>query len=170
MAKANTGFFDPEFIKVPDFTQVFADFNKNFVEYGKLFGNGKLPGFNVEAMISAQRKNIEALTAANQVAFEGVQSIAKRQIEIARKATEELSQVAKELTVAGSPEDKMARQAALAKDAFETALANIREISGIAQKANSQAADLISKRVVENLEEVQSALTPKVVATATAKK
>ena len=66
-------------------------------------------------MIAAQRKNIEAITAANQVAFEGVQSIAKRQIEIARKATEELSQVAKELTAVGSPEDKIARQAALAK-------------------------------------------------------
>lgn len=165
MAKANMGYFDPEFVKVPDFTQFFADFNKNFAEYGKLFGNGKLPGFDVEAMISAQRKNIEAFTAANQVAFEGVQSIAKRQIEIARKATEELSQAAKELTVAGSPEDKIARQATLTKEAFETAVANLRELSGIAQKANSQAIDLISKRVVENLDEVKTALAPKVVAT-----
>src|SRR3546814_10886251 len=80
-------------------------------------------------MISAQRKNIEALTAANQIAFEGVQNIAKRQMEIARKATEEMSLVAKELTVTGSPEDKMARHAALAKDAFETAVANLRELS-----------------------------------------
>ena len=77
-----------------------------------------------------------------------------------------MSQVAKELTVAGSPEDKMARHAALAKDAFESALANLRELSGIAQKANTQATDLISKRVVENLEEVKAALTPKVAATA----
>ena len=160
MAKANTGFFDPEFIKVPDFSQFYADFNKSFADYGKLFGNGKLPSFDVEAMIAAQRKNIEALTAANQVAFEGVQNIAKRQIEIARQTTEELSQVAKELATVGSPEDKIARQAALAKDAFETAIANLRELSGIAQKANTQAVDLISKRVVENLEEVKSALAP----------
>lgn len=164
MAKANTGFFDPDFIKVPDFTQFYADFNKSFGEYGKLFGNGKMPTFDVDAMIAAQRKNIEAITAANQVAFEGVQSIAKRQIEIARKATEELSQVAKEMTAAGTPEDKMARHAALAKDAFETAVANLRELTGIAQKANTQAVDLISKRVVENLEEVKSALAPKAAA------
>ena len=68
MAKATAGFFDPEFMKVPDFSQFnqfYADFNKSFGEYGKLFGNGKLPGFDVEAMIAAQRKNIEALTAAN---------------------------------------------------------------------------------------------------------
>ena len=166
MAKANTGFFDPEFIKVPDFTQVYADFNKSFAEYGKMFGNGKLPSFDVDAMIAAQRKNIEAITAANQIAFEGVQSIAKRQMEIARKAAEELSLVAKELTAAGTPEDKMARNAALAQDAFEMAVANLRELSGIAQKANTQAVDLISKRVVENLEEVKSALAPKAATTA----
>ena len=160
MAKANTGFFDPEFIKVPDFSQFYADFNKSFADYSKLFGNGKLPSFDVDAMIAAQRKNIEAITAANQVAFEGVQSIAKRQVEIARKAAEELSQVARELTAVGSPEDKIARHAALTKDAFETAVANLRELSGIAQKANTEAVDLISKRVVENLEEVKSALAP----------
>ncbi len=169
MAKANTGFFDPEFIKVPDFSQFYADFNKSFADYSKLFGNGKLPSFDVEAMIAAQRKNIEALTAANQVAFEGVQSIAKRQVEIARKAAEELSQAARELTAVGSPEDKMVRHAALAKDAFETAVANLRELSGIAQKANTEAVDLISKRVVENFEEVKSALAPKAVATVSKK-
>jgi phasin family protein len=164
MAKASAGFFDPEFMKVPDFTQFYADFNKSFAEYGKLFGNGKLPGFDVDMLIAAQRKNVEALTAANQVAFEGVQTIAKRQIEIARKAIDELSVVAKELTVAGTPEDKFARQAALAKESFEAAVANLRELTGIAQKANSQAVDLLSKRVVENLDEVKSAFAPKAVA------
>jgi phasin family protein len=164
MAKASTGFFDPEFIKVPDFTQFYTDFNRGFAEYGKLFGNGKLPAFDIDAMIAAQRKNVEALTAANQVAFEGVQTIAKRQIEFARKAAEELSQVAKEMTAAGTPEDKLGRQAALAKEAFETAVANLRELSGIAQKANSEAVDLLSKRVVENLDEVKSVFAPKAAA------
>lgn len=164
MAKANTGFFDPEFMKFPDFTQFYADFNKSFAEYGKLFGNGKLPGFDVDAMLASQRKNIEALTAANQVALEGVQTIAKRQAEFARKAAEELSLVTKELTTAGTPEDKVARHVALAKDAFETAVANLRELSTIAQKANTEAIDLISKRVVENIEEVKSALAPKTAA------
>lgn len=164
MAKANAGFFDPEFIKFPDFTQFYADFNKSFAEYGKLFGNGKLPGFDVDAVMASQRKNIEALTAANQVAFEGVQTIAKRQAEFARKATEELSLVAKELATVGTPEDKIARHVAIARDAFETAVANLRELSTIAQKANTEAVDLISKRVVENIEEVKSALAPKVAA------
>jgi phasin family protein len=162
MAKASAGFFDPEFIKVPDFTQIYAEFNKSFADYGKLFTNGKLPHFDFEAVVAAQRKNVEALTAANQVAFEGVQAIAKRQIEIARKAVEELSQVAKEFAAAGTPEDKIARQAALAKDAYEAALANVRELAGIAQKANSEAVDLLSKRVVENLDEVKSAFSQKV--------
>lgn len=160
MTKANTAFFDPSSMKLPDFSQFYTDFNKSFAEYGKLFGNSKLPSFDVDAMIAAQRKNIEVMTAANQVAFEGVQTIAKRQVEFARKAAEELSQVAKEMTAAGTPEDKMARQAAIAKETFESAVANLRELSGIAQKANAEAVELISKRVAENLEEVKSALAP----------
>ena len=111
MAKANAGFFDPDFMKMPDLAQFYTDFNRSFAEYGKLFGNGKLPGFDVDTLIAVQRKNIEALTAANQVAFEGVQTLANRQIEIARKTAEEMSQVAKEFTATGTPEDKLARHA-----------------------------------------------------------
>src|SRR5690606_37739459 len=109
-------------------------------------------------------KNIEALTAANQIAFEGVQTIAKRQAEIARKGAEDLSAAAKELTAAGSTEDKVARQATLAKESFEAAIAHLRELASIAQKANTRAVDVISKRVVENIEEVQAALAPKAAA------
>ncbi|MGE0118101.1 MAG: phasin family protein [Dongiaceae bacterium] len=163
MAKANPSFpsFDTEAFKVPDFSKFYGDFNKAAADFGKLFVNGKAPLFDVEAAIASQRKNVEALTTANRVAVEGVQAVLRRQAELAREAIEELSAASKEFTSAGSAEDKLLKQTELAKSAFETALANIREIAGLVQKTSDEAVSVISKRVVDNFDEVKSALQPK---------
>jgi phasin family protein len=102
--------------------------------------NGKAPSFDFDAVFALQRKNVEAFTAANQLAFDGVKAVAQRQAEIARKAFEEFGKVTKELTAAGTPEDKFAKQADLAKSAFEEALANMREVADTPQKSQSEAA------------------------------
>jgi phasin family protein len=162
MAKAASPLFDADALKTPDFSKFYADFNKMAGEFGKFFINGKAPLFDVEAAFAAQRKNVEALTAANRVAFEGVQAVLRRQAELVREGVDELSKASKEFTAAGSTEDKLAKQAELAKSAFETALANVRELSGIVQKAGEEAVSVISKRVVDNFDEVKNALQPKV--------
>jgi phasin family protein len=163
MAKANNPMFDTESFKVPDFAKFYGDFNKAAADFGKLFVNGKTP-FDFEAAIASQRKNVEAFTAANRIAVEGTQAVLRRQAELVREAIEELSSVSKEFTAAGSAEDKFLKQTELAKTAFETALANVRELSGLVQKASDEAVSVISKRVVDNFEEVKSALQPKVAA------
>lgn len=162
MAKAAPSFFDAESVKMPDFSKYYTDFNKMFVDFGKGFANGKAPMFDVEAAIASQRKNVEALTAANQVAFQGVQAVIRRQAELVREAVEEFGKVSKEFTATVSTEDKMAKQADLAKATFESALANAREIGTMVQKVSDEAVELLSKRVVANFDEVKSALTPKV--------
>lgn len=158
MAKASNAAFEADFTKVPDFSKFYTDFNKAAADFGKLFVNGKAPMFDVEAAIASQRKNVEALTVANQVAFEGVQTVLRREVEIVRDAVEELTNVAKEIAAAGSFEEKVAKQAEIAKSSFETALANFRELSGLVQKTSDQAVSVISKRVVDNFDEVKSAL------------
>jgi len=50
-----------------------------------------LSGFDIEAAVSSQRKNIEALTQANQLAVEGAQALMRRQVEITRQAVEDFS-------------------------------------------------------------------------------
>jgi len=157
MAKATNSLFDTEGFKVPDFAKFYGDFNKAAADFGKLFASGKTP-FDFEAAVASQRKNVEAFTAANRIAVEGSQAILRRQGELVREAIEELSAVSKEFTAAGSPEDKLVKQTELAKSAFETALANIRELSGLVQKASDEAVSVISKRVVDNFDEVKSAL------------
>jgi phasin family protein len=112
-------------------------------------------------LMSYQRKNFEALTVANQRAFEGVQAIAKAQAEFVREAAEEMQKVAKEIVGAGSTEDKLVKQTAVAKGAFETAVANVNELAGLVQKSNAETFEVIRKRVVENFDEVKAAFEPK---------
>src|SRR5262249_52411208 len=115
----------------------------------------------VNWFLAYQRKNMEALTAANQRAIEGVQAIAKAQVEFMRAAAEEMQKVAKELANVGSAEDKLVKHTSVAKDAFETAVANVNERAGLVQKSNAETFEVIRKRVVENFDEVKAALEPK---------
>jgi phasin family protein len=156
MAKAQNS-FETSGVKFPDFSQLYADYNRYFGDFSKLWQNGK--AFDVEGFVASQRKNVEALTAANQVAFEGVQALVRRQAEIVRENVEELTKITRELTAAGSPEDKLAKQTQLAKEAFENALGHVRELTGLVQKSSSQAVDVLSKRVADNLDEVKAAFT-----------
>jgi phasin family protein len=162
MAKTSTTFFEPEFVKTPDFTQWQAEFTRAFADFSKMWTNGKSANVDVSWLLSYQRKNFEALTAANQRAFEGVQAIAKAQAEFVREAAEGMQKVAKEFVGAGSTEDKMVKQANVAKDAFESAVANAHELAGLVQKSNAETFEVIRKRVVENFDEVKAAFEPKI--------
>ncbi len=156
MAKTQT--VETDFVKVPDFTQFQAEFSKWAGDFGKYFVNGKAPSFDFDAVFALQRKNVEAFTAANQLAFDGVKAVAQRQAEIARKAFEEFGKVTKELTAAGTPEDKFAKQADLAKTRVRRrARQRARDLDTL-QKSQSEAVDVLTKRVVANFDEVKAAV------------
>src|SRR5262249_20553508 len=132
MAKTASPLFDADALKTPDLSKFYTHSNKTAGQFGKFFINGKAPLFDVEAAIATQRKNVEALTAANRVAFEGVQAVFRRQAELVRESVDELSKASKEFTTAGSTEDKLVKQTEPDKTAFETPLANVRELPEIA--------------------------------------
>ena len=121
----------------------------------KLIGEFKMPGVDLDKMANAQRKNVEALTSANQLATEGFQAIARRQTEIMRQTFEEAGRTMRDMMEHSAPEDRMAKQAELAKTAFESALANMRELAEMVAKANSEAFDVINRRVAESLDELR---------------
>jgi phasin family protein len=129
-----------------------------FTDMTKMMGDFKMPGFDMESMLAAQRKNIEALTAANQLAVEGMQAVLRRQAEILRQTMEESSSVVTQMMAAGTPEDKIAKQADLVKGAFEKALSNMKELSEMVAKSNTEAADVLSSRMKDSLEEIKSAM------------
>ncbi len=125
------------------------------VDLTKVMADFRLPTVDVEAVVAAQRKNIEALTQANQLAVEGVQAVARRQVEIARQAVEEYTSLLRELSTPVAPEDRLAKQVDVVKGAMEKGLANARELAELATKANTEAFNVINKRFTEGLDEVR---------------
>ena len=130
----------------------------NFLDtdFSKAFAGFTLPGFDAETVLASQRKNVEALTQANQLAAEGLQAVVKRQVEIAKEAIEEASTLLRDITKPSAPEDRIAKNADLLKQAFEKGLAHARELTGTLAKGNAEAFDVITKRVSEGLDEIKT--------------
>jgi len=127
-------------------------------DFTKIFSEFKVPGFDIQSLVATQRRNIEAVSHANQLAIEGVQAVMRRQGEILRQMVEESTSSLKDLMATGAPEAKIAQQTDLVKSAFEKALANLRELTEMVAKSNTEAADVLTKRIGESLTELKTSL------------
>lgn len=123
----------------------------------KAWSEFKLPAFDVNAAIAAQRKNMEVFSAANQVIAESIQAISRRQAEVMRSNVENVLKATKDIWSNKAPETNTAKQAELAKSLYESTISNAREISEMASKSSFEAFDLISKRAAESLNEINKA-------------
>ncbi len=126
-----------------------------FFDLAKAFGDFRIPNFDVEAIIGAQRRNFEALTQANQLAIEGMRALAQRQTEIAQEAAKEASALLHDWTQPGAPEDRFTKSVETAKLAFEKGVAHARELTDLGSKASADVFGVIAKRVSEGFDEVR---------------
>jgi phasin family protein len=110
------------------------------------------------ALMAAHRRNMEALSAANRLALEGAQAVARRHMEIMQSTMSELSEHVRELAGTDTPAHKAAKQAELVKKSYERAVANIRELSDLIQKSNGEAVGLLNERFREAMDEVKALL------------
>lgn len=117
-----------------------------------VFPQFELP--NIDAVTAAQRRNLEAVTAASKVAADGFKALTTRQFEFARGAVDAYVAAVRDVMSAGDPQAGSARQAEYAKAAFETSVAGTRELTEIAVKANAEAFDVLNRRVADGLDEI----------------
>jgi len=114
-------------------------------DFTKLMSQFQLPGVDFAALVDRERKNIEALTKANRIAFEGWQRLVRRQAEM-------LQETMKKVVAGAEQEDGKKKRADLAKEGFEKALANMRELAEITTQSQKEAFDVVRKRIEENVE------------------
>ena len=126
-----------------------------FPEFAKAFGDFKLPGVDVETIVAIQRKNLEAFAQANQLALEGARAVAQRQAEILQQVIEQASSFLRDWAQPGAPEERVAKNVEVAKQAYEKSVADTRELAELVSKANTEAFNVISKRFTETLDEVR---------------
>ena len=124
-------------------------------EFSKMLKQYDLPGVDMDALMASQKKNLEALTQANRLALEGMQAVAKRQTEILQETMNEASKAVGVLSKAGSPTEVAAKQAELAKDAFERAVSNMRELAEMVAKSSGEATSMMNARISATLDEIK---------------
>ena len=115
----------------------------------------RLPGIDVDAVVASQRNSVEAWAKASRAAFEGAQAVAKRQAEILQETMNQTAKSFGTLAEAGSPSEVAAKQAELAKEAFEKAVGNMRELAEMVTKAQQGAIDTMSGRISQSLDELK---------------
>ena len=129
----------------------------DFGEFGKLFAEMKLPAMlDMDAFVAASRRNIETLTAANRIALEGAQTVAKRHMEIVHQSMAELTEAVRSMSSMETPQIKAAKQAELLKRTYERAVANMKEIGDLIQHSNAEAVGLLNARFAEAMDEVKT--------------
>lgn len=117
--------------------------------------------FDMKSVMDAQRKNIQAITEANQRAFEGWKELAQRQTEMVSQFMQDNSGLARETMTEGTPEAKFAKQTELLKASYEKSVQNAQELADIAQSCANDAAEVINQRVVASLTEIKTSAKKK---------
>ena len=126
-------------------------------EFTRMFKDMKLPAsMDMEALLNAHKKNMEVLSAANRVAMDGAQALARRNMEIMQQTMAEMGDSMRALTSTESPQDKAAKQTEMLKRAYERAVGNAKELGDLIQRSNGEAIGLLNARFTEAIEEVKA--------------
>ena len=138
----------------PDFTNPFGNLDDLLKQF-------KVPGVDVGAIIESRRKDMDALIAANQATAAAMQQVAKKQTEILTQALQAAQESAQALAKGvGGAIDPM-KQAELTRKAYEKALADMKEVGEIAQKAQTTAMSGITARAQQSVQEMTKLMQPK---------
>ena len=152
MAQSNNPFnFDPSKMFTIDPQQMMA-------QWQTALESINLPGVDMSKILDAQRKNVEAITQANRIALEGVQSLMQRQAEIMQQSVEEATKMMQNFDPNTDPTERVTQQTALAQEAFQQALDRMRELAEMANKSQAEAFEAIQARFTESLEEIRGSM------------
>jgi phasin family protein len=124
-----------------------------FADFTKVLERLKVSGIDMKSLIEARRKDIAALIQANEVAYDGVQELVRRQREILRTTMEEAQAAAKEM-VKGFPLTGQPKECV--EQAVQKAFANMRELAEVATKTQTEAFAIISNRAMQDVAEMKA--------------
>ncbi|MEX2650438.1 MAG: phasin family protein [Alphaproteobacteria bacterium] len=97
-------------------------------------------------MATAQRRNVEAMTAVCQLAFDCVQQSAQRQTQLFRDTAEEMLGSFRRVGRLDDPEEQANAQLAAGRHALERGMASLRELAELIARTNAEALEIIKQR------------------------
>ncbi|MGC9269067.1 MAG: phasin family protein [Acidiphilium sp.] len=115
----------------------------------------------MDVVLGAYRRNLEALSEANRVALEGAQAVARRHMEIMQRTMTDLSEQMRGVDLHDTPQARATKQAELLKHAYETAVANMRDLGDLIQRSNQEAVEKLNRRFSEAMDEMKNLIDKK---------
>jgi phasin family protein len=127
----------------------------SYIEMLRKFGADLgLPKPNVDQLVEAQKKNIEALSQGAQVIAQGAQSMAQKQRELMEAGLREAMAFARENQ--GQINANLAQQTEFARKIFEISLQGAQETAATARQSGTDAVKIVQDRVKESLEGIRA--------------
>lgn len=133
----------------------------SYIDMLRKFGSDLgLPKLNVDELLQAQKKNIDALGQSVKVAAQGAQSVAQKQREVLEAGLREAETLAREYKPLGQMHENIALQTEFARKVFEITVEGARESASTARQSTTEAVKIIQDRVKESLEEIRANVRP----------
>jgi phasin family protein len=122
-----------------------------------MFATAKLPVVDTDAVMAAQKKNVDALIEANKVVTAGYQDLYKRQVSLFEAAMSQAKDMMTDVKAQPLTADQATRNVDAIKTAFEKTAADLNELAEMAQKANTGAFEVVKARAEEAVAEFKAA-------------
>lgn len=116
----------------------------------------KTPNFDINAVLEAQRKNVEAVMEANRVAFEGFKTASEKHVASLKRSFDDAQGAATELLNGKTPEVNATKQIELAQGFAKAQAETIREVAELTIAASRDAFAVIQKRFAEGMDELKA--------------
>jgi phasin family protein len=125
------------------------------VDLNKIMDQLKLPNVDLQAIIEGRRKDLEAILKANEVALNGIKSVADKQAEMLQTVLGEIGTKLKSMAQDGSPSAKATE---MAQQTIEKALGAMRNLAETNGQSQAQVLDVINTRVQQSIDEIRKTL------------
>jgi phasin family protein len=125
------------------------------VDLNKMMDQLKLPNIDLQAIMEGRRKDLEAIVKANEVALNGIKSVADKQAEMLQTVLGEIGTKLKSMAQDGSPSAKATE---MAQQTIEKALGAMRTLAEANGQSQAQVLDVINTRVQQSIDEIRATL------------
>lgn len=126
-----------------------------FDMFSKLGQDLKMPRVDVEAILSHNRKNLEALEKSAKATAAGASTLMNKQRQLLQDALHEVTDMAQSFRAPGTPQEMMAKQADFAKKSFEAAVRNAGEVADVMKKSGTESIEILRTRIRDAMEEIR---------------
>jgi phasin family protein len=121
-----------------------ADWGFAGFDFAKLIASCQISGVDMNALIDTEKKNIDALMEVNRSAYDGWRNLMAQQAEVFQETMKAIAAEAGGESVAG-------RRTEIAREGFEKALANMRQLAETATESQKQTMEILRRRFEDGM-------------------